>query len=66
MPDVEYMTFCCSDMEHPCNFRVQAKTKEEVMEHAKAHMASEHGMMEMPKEMEKKMKEAIKPTKVEE
>ena len=39
MPDDEYMLFCCNDLEHPCNFRVQAKTKEEVMEHAKTHLS---------------------------
>ena len=38
MPDVEYMMFCCNDIEHPCDFRVQAKTKEEAMKHAKIHM----------------------------
>lgn len=38
MPDVEYMLFCCRDLEHTCGFRVQSKTKEEAMEHARAHM----------------------------
>jgi predicted small metal-binding protein len=66
MPDVEYMLFCCRDLEHPCGFRVQAKTKEETMEHARAHMASEHGMKEVPRETERKIEEAIKPAKVEE
>ena len=32
MPDVEYMLFCCRDLEHQCGFRVQAKTKEEAIE----------------------------------
>jgi predicted small metal-binding protein len=44
MPDDEYMMFCCNDLEHPCDFRVQARTKEEVMEHAKTHMSKEHGI----------------------
>lgn len=65
MPDVEYMLFCCRDLEHPCEFRVQTKTKEEAMEHARAHMAREHGMEEIPDETERKMKESIKPVKVE-
>jgi hypothetical protein len=36
------------------------------MEHAKAHMAREHGMEEIPTEKERKMEESIKPVKVEE
>jgi predicted small metal-binding protein len=66
MPDVEYMLFCCRDLEHPCGFSVQTKTKEEAMEHAKSHMASEHGMTEIPKEMNDKMEKSIKPVKVKE
>jgi predicted small metal-binding protein len=66
MPDVEYMLFCCRDVEHPCGFSVQAKTKEEAMEHARAHMAREHDMEEIPKETERKIEESIKPVKVEE
>jgi len=65
MPDTEYMLFCCRDLEHPCNFQVQAKTKEEVMEHAKSHAESTHGMDVTP-EMEKKMEKAIKPVTVKE
>lgn len=66
MPDVEYMLFCCRDLEHQCGFRVQAKTKEEAMEHARNHMASEHGMTEISRETEIKMEEKIKSVKVEE
>lgn len=65
MPDDEYMTFCCNDLENPCNFKVQAKTKEEVMEHAKAHVAMAHGMEEISPGMAKKMEASIKPIKVE-
>ena len=36
------------------------------MEHAKAHMASEHGMKEISEETERKIEEKIKPVKVEE
>jgi predicted small metal-binding protein len=36
------------------------------MEHAKAHMATEHGMTEIPKEMHDKMENSIKPVKVKE
>jgi predicted small metal-binding protein len=66
MPDVEYMLFCCRDVEHPCGFQVQAKTKEEAMMHAKAHMESEHGMEDIPKDMENKIEDAIKKVKVKE
>ncbi len=63
MPDMEYMEFCCNDPEHPCEFRVQAKTKEEVMEHAKAHTESAHGK-EVTPEMEKEMAKTVKPVTV--
>ncbi len=59
MADPEYMAFCCNDLEHPCDFRLQARTKEEVMEHAKAHLAREHGM-EGP-EATSRIERAIKP-----
>lgn len=62
MPDDEYMMFCCNDIEHPCNFKIQAKTKEEVAEHAKAHLASEHGLK--GRDIAKKVEDAIKPVKV--
>lgn len=66
MPDVEYMLFCCRDLEHQCGFQVQTKTKEEAMEHARAHMANEHGVTEIPKEMENKIEGSIKRVKVKE
>lgn len=49
----------------PCGFEVKAKTKEEAMEHAKAHAELAHGA-EVTPEMEKKMKEAMKPVTVKE
>jgi predicted small metal-binding protein len=60
MPESEYYMFCCRDTMRPCGFQVQAKTKEEAMEHAKAHTESAHGE-EVTPEMEKKMKESMKP-----
>ena len=65
MPDVEYMLFCCREAE-TCDYRVRAKTKEEAMERARAHMSSAHGMKEIPKDKERQMEESIKPVKVEE
>ncbi|MCK9585694.1 MAG: DUF1059 domain-containing protein [Methanothrix soehngenii] len=61
MPESEYYMFCCRDAINPCGFEVKAKTKEEVMEYAKAHAEAAHGM-EVTSEMEKKMEKAIKPT----
>ncbi len=63
MVDEEYMTFCCNDLNHPCDWRTQARTREEVMERAKAHMASEHGVKEMGEETEEKIKGAIRSVK---
>jgi predicted small metal-binding protein len=44
--------FLLQDLERPYGFSIQAKTKEETMEHAKAHMAIEHGIKEIPRETE--------------
>jgi predicted small metal-binding protein len=63
MPESEYYMFCCREAMRPCGFEVKAKTKEEAMEHAKAHTESAHGE-EVTPEMEKKMKETIKPVTV--
>lgn len=60
--DVEYMLFCCREMVPTCGFEAKAKTEEEAMKIAKAHAEEAHGM-EVSPEMEKKMKEAIKPAK---
>ncbi len=57
------MEFCCNDIDNPCDWRTKGKTKEEVMEKAKAHMAKEHGVKEMGKETEEKIKGAIKSVK---
>lgn len=63
MPDYEYMEFCCNDLNHPCDWRTTGKTREEVMEKTKAHMASEHGVKEMGGEAEEKIKGAIRSVK---
>ena len=65
MPESEYYMFCCRDAMRPCGFEVKAKTKEEAMEYAKAHAESAHGE-EVTPEMEKKMKESMKPVTVKE
>ena len=61
MSESEYYMFCCRDAIKPCGFEVKTKTKEEAMEHAKAHAEGAHDM-EVTSEMEKKMENAIKPT----
>ena len=62
MADEEYKMFCCKEAP-TCGFQVQAKTKEEVMEHAKAHAESAHDI-EVTPEMEKKMEKSITPVTV--
>jgi predicted small metal-binding protein len=67
MSEAEYYMFCCRDGPFkPCGFQVQAKTKEEAIEHVKAHAEKAHGMKEMGKEAEEKIKGAIKQVKAEE
>jgi predicted small metal-binding protein len=63
MADEEYMAFCCNDLEHPCDFRIQARTREEVREHARTHLAREHNL-EGP-EAENRIEGAIRPTSAE-
>ena len=43
-----------------CGFMVRAKTDEEILEHAKYHMAHVHGVIEVPPQMAKKIIEGIK------
>lgn len=64
MAEENYREFICSRIGPGCDFWVRAKSDEEVMQHAKMHVESEHGMAEKPAEMERKIKENIKPVKV--
>jgi predicted small metal-binding protein len=67
MPESEYYLFCCRDGPFkPCGFQVQAKTKDEALEHAKAHAEMAHGMTEFGSKEEEMIKGAIKPVKAEE
>ena len=43
-----------------CGFMVRAKTDEEILEHAKYHMAHAHGVTEVSPQMAKKIIESIK------
>jgi len=61
MPDDEYMTFCCNDLEHPCDYRYKGMNREDVMEHAKAHVEKEHGLTGTS--AEERIRSAIKSSK---
>lgn len=65
MPESEYYMFCCRDVIKPCGFEVKAKTKEEIIEHAKAHAEGAHGM-EVTSDIKSKIEKAIKSTIVKE
>jgi predicted small metal-binding protein len=43
-----------------CGFMVRAKTDEEILEHAKYHLAHAHGVTEVSPQMAKKIIESIK------
>jgi predicted small metal-binding protein len=58
VPESEYMTFCCNDPEHPCDYRFQGKTREEVMENARTHMEKEHG--KTGRDVDERIRDAIK------
>ncbi len=65
MAEESYREFICSHIGPGCDFWVRAKTDEEVMQHAMLHTEKAHGMNEMPAETEKKIRENIRPVKVE-
>lgn len=66
MAQENYREFICSSIGigSRCGFEVRAKTEEEVMEHARMHAAESHGMEEMPSETERKIRESIRPVKI--
>lgn len=50
---------------HPgCEFKVRAKTEDEVVELAHMHQEMAHGVKEISPDLEKKIKENIKPASV--
>ncbi|MFB3766291.1 MAG: DUF1059 domain-containing protein [Methanotrichaceae archaeon] len=67
MAEESYREYMCRETtnDKTCGFKVQAKTEEEVMQHAKLHAENTHGMSEMPGETESKIKKNIRPIKVE-
>jgi predicted small metal-binding protein len=52
------------DTAQTCGFQVRAKTEEEVMEHAKLHAKTTHGIEKLSPEDEKKIRSNIKSVKV--
>ncbi len=64
MAQENYREFICSYIGPGCDFKVRAKTEEEVMRHAEMHISEEHGMEEIPSDVERKIKESIKQVKI--
>lgn len=59
----QYREYICRDeyKGRECGFRVRAKTDDEVIGHARMHQEMVHGVKEMSPEMDKKIKENIRP-----
>lgn len=53
-------TLACRDVGVDCSWVGKGKTVDEVMAKAKEHAKKEHGMTDIPPDMEKKAKAAIK------
>ncbi|MFV1961687.1 MAG: DUF1059 domain-containing protein [Acidimicrobiia bacterium] len=54
--------FECTNVVPGCEARVNAETKEEVLQAAAAHAADAHGMTELSDEVVEKVKASIVPT----
>jgi predicted small metal-binding protein len=54
-------TFKCKDIGMDCPFEAKAKSQEELMKMISTHAATVHKMKDVPPEMMKKIKAAIKP-----
>lgn len=59
----EYREYICREVykNKECGFKVQAKTEEEAMEHALRHREEAHGVTEISPEMERGIREEIRP-----
>jgi len=59
----KYREFLCREeyKGKECGFRVRAKTDDEVIEHARMHQEMAHGVKEISPDLDKKIKESIKP-----
>jgi predicted small metal-binding protein len=58
-----YREFLCREeyKGKECGFHVRAKTDDEVIEHARMHQEIAHGVKEISPDLEKKIKESIRP-----
>jgi predicted small metal-binding protein len=65
MPEESYREFMCKLVHPGCDFAVRAKTDDEVIELAHMHQEMAHGVKEISPDLEKKIKENIKPGSVE-
>ena len=54
-------SFKCKDIGMDCPFETKAKTEPELMKAIAAHAATVHKMKDVPPDMMKKIKAAIKP-----
>lgn len=63
MEEEKYREYICREVykNKECGFKVQAKTEEEAMEHALKHREEAHGVTEMSPEMERGIREEIRP-----
>ncbi len=50
----------CKDVGSDCDFTICAKTEDEVFEKAKEHARKEHNMSEIPKDVQDKVRSAIR------
>ncbi|HET8857347.1 MAG TPA: DUF1059 domain-containing protein [Nitrososphaeraceae archaeon] len=53
-------SFGCSDAGVDCKWTTTANTEEEIMEKIKEHARNDHGFTEIPQDIAKKVKTAIK------
>jgi predicted small metal-binding protein len=65
MAEESYREFMCKLVYPGCEFAVRAKTDDEVIELARMHQEMAHGVKEISPDLEKKIKENIKPASLE-
>jgi len=58
-----YREFLCREVYNgkQCSFLVRGKTDDEIIEHARMHQKITHGVKEISPDLEKKIKESIRP-----
>lgn len=64
MVEESYREFTCKLVHPGCEFTVRAKTDDEIFELAHMHQEMAHGVKEISPDLEKKIKENIKPASV--